>query len=633
MLILDQANSYGFSNAVVKVIDQTYEDLYADNGDIKVPDFNVLIPTVQEVGITNVLELYQPGALDHYVATHGNPNALKYGFGPDFIHGILERGNSNVGVYTINLRGASASMANVVVLMKYRIEKAVPYTDPDGNQYYKDENNQITTDPVEGGAISRDVLHVRFVTASVADCKKWSDLYKGMNAAYSQTADDNGYFTIPWFGVMYRGATAYGNNVYFNLIPQRAEFDGNMYYKIGMFNGQTRKTSDPVHSFEFNSGVKYNTSYYMENTFNRDYPVLRYVTAENSQDIIDLFNQYLYTVDEYILGTHNTPELQFAAIDPFNADNFAIVVDTGSLNPQVTNAFQLSGGFDGTETRDELFCQFFNGEILGDITSPLRYRVNYIPDIGYDQETKVAIAKLIKKRIRMTSSTIMLGGEDSFASALIDHQANWYETEPNIRQLAKYQSPMRYNPFTRRTMVHPASYFDTMALMEHFAKWGHFFQPFAGAEARWKDFIEDTMPYLVEEPQYLQSYHAMRINTVMKDSKDGAYLADQQMNTVRVSDQTELNNAFLISCMLYDLVDLIHYNHFKFNEAEEVRQFDEAVNDCINQKYKKHSASISAKVERVGTVGRAKSANKIIVTVDLKDINKYTDIELYLVDE
>lgn len=210
MLILDQANTYGFSNTVVKVIDQTYEEVASERATTPVPEFNVLIPTVQAVGVTNAVELYQPGDVDGYVRTHGNPNALKYGFGPDFIHGILERGNSRVGVYTINLRGPSATMANVVVLMKYRVEEDVPYTDADGNQYYVDENNQLTIDPTDNPVV-RNVLHVRFETAMVENCKKWTDLLAGLNALYSEEPDDEGYRTIPWWGVMYRGASAYAN--------------------------------------------------------------------------------------------------------------------------------------------------------------------------------------------------------------------------------------------------------------------------------------------------------------------------------------------------------------------------------------------------------------------------------------
>lgn len=632
MLILDQANTYGFSNTVVKVIDQTYEEIASESVNYPVPDFNVLIPTVQAVGVTNAVELYQPGDLDAYLSAHGNPNALKYGFGPEFIYGILERGNSRVGVYTINLRGPSATMANIVVLMKYRVEENVPYTDPDGNQYYRDANNQLTIDPTDDPVV-RDVLHVRFQTAMVSECKKWTDLLAGLNALYSEEPDDEGYRTIPWWGVMYRGASAYANNIYFSMTPSRAEYDGNMYYKLHVFNGQSMINTDPLYSFDFDAGARYQTSYYIENVFNGAFPTMRFMTAEDSDGIAELFNKYLYTVDDYLLGRQDNPSITFPAVDPFNVDGFAITVDTGSVDPEITNAFKLSGGSDGDETRDELFRMFFAGEILPDITSPLRYRVNYIPDVNYDAATKQAIRVLVEKRIRMTTATIMLGGMDGFASALIEHQGMWYETMPNIRQLVKYQSPMMFNPFCRRTMVYPATYFDTMGLMEHFAKWGNFFQPYAGAEARWTGYIEDTMPYPSETPQYMQSLQTSRINTVMKDAKDGAYLADQQMNTVRTSDQTELNNAFLISCMLYDLIDLIHYNHFKFNEAEEVRQFDEAVNDCINEKYLEHSASISAKVERVGTTGRAKSANKITVTVDLKDINKFTDIELVLVDE
>ena len=34
----------------------------------------------------------------------------------------------------------------------------------------------------------------------------------------------------------------------------------------------------------------------------------------------------------------------------------------------------------------------------------------------------------------------------------------------------------------------------------------------------------------------------------------------------------------------------------------------------------------------LGTVGRAKSANKIEVTIDMKDINKFTDVDIILTD-
>lgn len=633
MLVLDQANSYPFANMVVKITDNTVITDDTDSGARETPSFNVLVPTVVPVGPTNVLELFYPGEKNTYINRHGKPNAIKYGFGQYFITGVLERSSAQVGVYTINLRGESATTANILVLMKYRVEEGVPYTDSDGNPYYIDENGQLTTSPTNATEVVRDVLHVRFDTAHVDECKKWTDMNNAMNSLVSDVEDEEGYKTLPVFGVMYRGASDFGNNVYFNMTPKTAEYDGNMYYAVTAFDGVNTISTDAVMSLDLDAGAKYNTSYFMETLFNNQFTNLRFMAANSISDIYEVFNKYLYTLEDYIAGTTNAPSKSFPEVDIFNCNEFAVVVDQNSLNTQLTNAFTLTGGYDGTETPDELYEKFFKGEILTDIRSVLRYKMHYIPDTGYNDATKAAIIDLINKRSRMTSSTIMVGDSSAFASALIDHQANYFETMPNIRQLPKVQSAMMYDSeFTRRTLTYPATYFDTMALMDHFAKWTNYYQPFAGAECRWSGYIEDTMVYPTETPEFMNSLQTNRINCIMKDDRDGGYLSDQMMNTQFTSDQTEFNNAFLISNMLYDLLNLVHRNHFKFNEAEEVKQFQTAVNDCINEKYVQHSASISVEVYRKGTVGRAKSANVIKVTIDMKDINKFTDVELVLTD-
>ena len=61
MLVLDQENSYAFSNMTIKVTDNTVERDDNANEVREVPKFNLLIPTVQDVGNTNTLELYYPG--------------------------------------------------------------------------------------------------------------------------------------------------------------------------------------------------------------------------------------------------------------------------------------------------------------------------------------------------------------------------------------------------------------------------------------------------------------------------------------------------------------------------------------------------------------------------------------------
>lgn len=631
MLVLDQDKSYSFSNMTVKITDNTVLRDDTTTTTQETPDFNVLIPIHVPVGTTNSLELYYPGEINRYLNAHGTPNCLKNGFGADAIYAALTSG-AEVGVYTINLRGASATFANAVVVMKYKVEKDVPYTDTTGAPYYYDKNGQLTTSPTDNTPIVRDVLHAKFELQYVANCKKWVDLYKKMNSLVSTTPDESGYQSMPVFAVMYRGASTFGNNVYMNLVPKTAEYDGNTYYTATVFDGINSIESSRYMSMDVNSGKKYNDSYFIETQFNAEYPTLRMMTAESIQDLYDLINPYLYTIDEFIAGTQANPAKSFAAVDIFGANEFAFVTDEDSLDMQAANAVILQGGSDGTETPDELFKDFFGGKILVDISSVLRYRVTYIPDLGYDEDTKKEIVKLVKLRNRMTTARLMVGNE-TFESAIVDHQSNYYENMPNVSLIAKCQSPMMFNEFTRRTVTVPAGYFDLVAVLNHMYKWGNPFQPFAGALCRWTGFIEDTMNYPANDAQFLQSLYVSRINVVMKDSEAGAYLADQEMNTVLTSDQTELNNAFLISSMLYDLVALVHRQHFKFNEAEEVRIFNENVNDIINQKYAPYSASLDVEVYRSGTIGFAKSRNIIKVTVDLKDISKYTDVEIVLTDE
>mgnify|MGYP004497226001 FL=1 len=631
MLVLDQDKSYSFSNMTVKITDNTVLRDDTTTTTQETPDFNVLIPIHVPVGTTNSLELYYPGEINRYLNAHGTPNCLKNGFGADAIYAALTSG-AEVGVYTINLRGASATFANAVVVMKYKVEKDVPYTDTTGAPYYYDANGQLTTSPTDNTPIVRDVLHAKFELQYVANCKKWVDLYKKMNSLVSTTPDESGYQSMPVFAVMYRGASTFGNNVYMNLVPKTAEYDGNTYYTATVFDGINSIESSRYMSMDVNSGKKYNDSYFIETQFNAEYPTLRMMTAESIQDLYDLINPYLYTIDEFIAGTQANPAKSFAAVDIFGANEFAFVTDEDSLDMQAANAVILQGGSDGTETPDELFKDFFGGKILEDISSVLRYRVTYIPDLGYDEDTKKEIVKLVKLRNRMTTARLMVGNE-TFESAIVDHQSNYYENMPNVSLIAKCQSPMMFNEFTRRTVTVPAGYFDLVAVLNHMYKWGNPFQPFAGALCRWTGFIEDTMNYPANDAQFLQSLYVSRINVVMKDSEAGAYLADQEMNTVLTSDQTELNNAFLISSMLYDLVALVHRQHFKFNEAEEVRIFNENVNDIINQKYAPYSASLDVEVYRSGTIGFAKSRNIIKVMVDLKDISKYTDVEIVLTDE
>lgn len=657
MLVLSSENSqFLFSLMSIKVTDNTVVPDEDATAYTQIPNFCLLVPTVQEAGPTNQLELYYPDQLVRYQKTYGKPNCTKYGFGPDLIYDLLQMNLNDIGIWTVNLRDENARNANVVILMKYKVAKDEAYLDSEGNQYYYDANGQLTTEATTGGVantpIVRDVMHVKFVSSTVegtvlqdgtvtGGITKWTDLITAMNDMATETEDDEGYKTMPVFGVMYIGASSFGNNCYLNLVPKLAEYDGNMYYDVTAFDGMNTSTASMM-SLDINSGAVYSTSYFMETVFNNTFKNLRLAAFEGIEDFYALINPYMYTLNDYIIAPVDesgkkviTPSQTYTQVDIFAANEFAFICDgEGTINTKATAAIKLASGTDGTKTRDELFADFFNAKIVEDINSVLRYQINYVPSLGYDAKTKLAIVDFIKNRNNFTVGMLEMGSTTgTFESAIVDRQANFYEDMPDIHMVAACQGAMMLNPYIRRTVRYPIGYLDTMALIRNIQGYGNPYNPGAGADFRITGYIEDTMRYAPEKIELANSLQKSRINVYMKDNREGGYKSDQLMNTLLLSDRTELNNAFIVSSMLYDLLYLIHANHFKFNEAAEIRRFQTAVDDTINVKYAEFSASLICEVYRAGTVGRARYRNKIKITVDLKDINKQTDVEIVLVDE
>lgn len=631
-----KANAYIHPNININLIDNTIvrDDSQANP---ELPKFCMLIPICVDRGMTNTLEIYYPNEPNRFVLAHGTPNPVKYGFGPNVIHQTLASG-ANIGIYTINLRGADATKANLIVSMKYKVEENAPYTDTQGNPYYitvDEKGNRVyTTDAgteeAPNTAVTRDVMHVKFVSSYVEACKSWTDVHSAMNNMVSDVEDENGYKTIPWFSVMYRGSTTYGNNVYWSMTPRSSDADGNNYYAITLFDGNATVTTDALLSMDPDAGKKYGANYYIEPNFNKAFSTLRFMTSESSDQILELFNKHLYTRDDVVNGTE--PSIAFSSINPFDVNEFGIVMDEGSIDITDAKAFRLYGGADGNMDRDALMESFFKGEILPDLKSVLRYRFSYIPDLGYTDNTKLAIADLVKKRNRMTICTLFIGGLNSFESAVTQRQGEYFEDAPNMRLMPNCQSPMMFDPYCRKTLRYPAGYFDTMALVSHIREHGNPYHPFAGYNCRWTGYLEDTMMYPEEEPKVIEAFAKARINCVMKDDADGGYISDQLMNINFESDQIEMNNAFIISDMLYDVVHLIHVNHLTFNEPSDVVLLKEQVNEFINGRYSYYSASLAINVYRQGTVGRAKSTNIIEITVNLKNIERYTQVNLVLTD-
>ena len=630
MLVFSGAANYPFPNMTFEIKDYTFQTEDETTTESQ-PSFNFLIPIRVDRGPVNTFKLFRPGSKNLAIKTFGKPNPQKDGFGMDFVCGILDKLNSSadVGVYVINLRGNDATAPTAIVNMKWKIEEGVAKTDEEGNPLYIDHETGAETKVADGNeAITRDVLHVKYVTSFADKITKWPQMIAQLNKEYSDTPDESGYKTYPLFGIVYRGNSSYGNDCYMRIIPSVSQYDNKTYYAFEVFDGESTVTTDPEVSFDPDSGDGVYDNPYAEQMFNKNFGSMNYISSPYMDDIKAMLNKYV-TGGNY----------EYTDIFDTTAKSYQFVVDEGSLDFTAAKAIQFQGGNDGKQSKDELLVDFFNNKVVTDVRSALRYRFNFIPDVGYtntpeNKDTDVigAIEDFCKNRVYTTTSTIMVGGENTFMSAINDHTQNHSDDMPNISQMCRYQNPMMYNTYINRTITYPVTYFDTMALVERLNDDGNLYNPMGGANYRLSGYIEDTMNYCPEDASLMTDLENSRLNVVMKDAAPGGYMSNQLMNTKLVSDRTERNNAFLISDMIYDLIQLIHENTFTFNEAAQVIEFSQLVDSRINEKYARYAAAMTCEVSRKGTTGRASQTKIVKITIDLRDIAKFANAYLTLVD-
>lgn len=632
MIVLSGSNNnYPFPNMTFDVIDYTTQ-VEGTASTENQPAFNFLIPIVTSRGPVNQMSLFRPGDKALAMQMYGRPNPQKDGFGMTFICDILDRLSStaDVGVYTINLRDNTSTAPTAIVLMKWKVEEGVQRVDADGNPLYTDSVTGAETTVSTGNEpIVRDVLHVKYETTYATNITKWPQMINYLSTLYSDAEDEAGYKTYPLFGLVYRGNSTYGNNCYMRIVSQVSQYDSMMYYAFEVFDGDTTITTDAEISFDPDATTTGTDTAFAETIFNDTFSSMAYVSSPYMDDIKTLLNTYV-TGGDY----------KYVDIFAVGSESDQFVVDSDSEDFTAAKAIQFAGGSDGDLDKDKLFTKFFRNQIVTDVMSTLRYRFHYVPDVGYastpdNAETDVigAIKDFVNNRIMTTSAAILVGGENTFMSAINEHYQQHADTNmPNMIQFCRYQNPMKYDSYINRTITYPFTYFDTMTLVDRLNTDGNLYSPMAGANYRVSGYIEDTMNYAPEDPDLMTDLENARINVVMKDADTGGYLSNQLLCTKLISDRTERNNAFIISDMIYDLIQLIHVNSFTFNEAEEVAEFSQLVDEQINSRYAKYTASMTCEVSRKGTTGRASQTKIIKITIDLRDIAKYANTYLTLVD-
>jgi len=606
---------------IINVDDQTTYLPIVEVDDISLPDYNILLMGEFPKGPTNTITHFSPdrsGETTRFLRNVADVNYPKYGIGPAI---GVEALNNGIGVYVANLRPDDAKMANVSLSVKHKVTADVQKEDDQGNPLYLTPEGAEVTEATDNTPILRDVLELKFVTSTSTAVVDDDSLQTALDANFDATPDGDGYQTTPLVGFRYYGASSFGNKIHFRLIPTKGS-DGNVYYRISIYDGISAEALLPEIASLFPTAYLSGKSAYIENVFNGYDNGIKAITSNHVDKFFD------DVVADHFNGLNTDP----ATIDLMAANDYYMTTDATSLDGDISGAFNLLSGDDGTSDLDTSVQALLQGTIVPDIKSILKYKFSYIPDLEYSAAIKTAINTFCVARTYSSYATFMLG-QSSFDDAMTDRNTNFAGDYKFIRFIAKAQSPRRYDDIIRRNLKYPASYYDTMALIQHKAVNGDLNKPFAGATARWTDFQNDTMVYPKEDSDYLDAITDARINVVKQDRATGAYLFTQDMGVLLGSDLMELNNCLILGRIVYDLVDLAHGKTYGFNDQSDIEQYNEDIALEVLPTYTKAVSGITANVYKKGLTGEDKSTNIIDIKINFKDISKATEINITITDD
>ncbi len=640
MYISSEQNSYPFSNTTLSIIDNTTVVSAAAVQKTK-PRHNYLFPVKLPKGPTNEIIQFYPGEYNLFASTFGTPSYSKNGVASELIHKILSMPASGMGVYVINLKDTTATKAYAVLCATIEsTPNSTQKTNSTGVLLYLTADGREVTESEGNTPIMLDVVTVKFEVKSPVDelsqaikCKSETEVFSAMETLYKVTTEETKTTTVyPLMAFFYAGNGTYGNNISLRFDSIKSEYSSTVNYKLTVQDGSDGSTA----TYSANLSFFYDAEqYFVGNVINSVVPNINTIA---SNYIEEFFTSVKTTIGSLTLKSADIFDMDFT-VDKTVGNSIDFHTTSDSLDIGAHEAIKLSGGLDVVsataepeKTFDEMAVSFFKGELVQDINSLLRYRINQIIDVNYSEDVKAEIVNFCNTRIRATNATLCVGSTTNFSSAIVDSNENYVGKSFNTRLLTKCQSAMAVSEYTKRLHVYPPTYFDTAAFIKNAIENGNIYTPFAGAKARWLNYKEGSIMYPAESSNLFTELNNARLNVVKKDSNTGAYLSDQILTTTNVSDLTEFSNALILADMIYDVVELVHQNNWSFNESDEVKAFKEKVDKDINALYSAYAAVLSVEVYRVGETGLEGRTNAIEISVDFKDISKFARVS-FIIDD
>lgn len=586
--------------------------------------------------------LYLPDR-ETYLNEYCNPNFKKFGQAAYNVDAALSTGNC--GMYVLNLRPETATHANIVVMVKFKI------VTPE-----QTETEQLT----ELQEPAQPYLSYSFYGKTISGGTDEDTLLTSAVNLMETSPDGDGYYNMPLFTIYTIGRGDYGNNIRLrmeNVTNYDAGYDEDAptrhTYAINVMEPGDKGLKIMETNYgtfdedAFDASVSYGPSLYIGDVINDvEYGSQRVhasIYLPTYEAICKLYNDTFapttpatpYTLDIFTGKTLEGETDQNIKLDT-NIENY--------LNLFSLDGFQMSSGSDGWEGMEaseisqsmtSLLIQAYAGDIDPMINSRFSTPCNFNLDANYELEVKRQMAALANKR-RFDCMTYLDTKLVSTTSGLVTFLQN-------IRSVYGYNVIKEGHCYRWRDTLYTGKVCDmtithwiAKALPNHMADTSRGLGiPMATdlAILRSKeDYIPGSFKPVIEPDNndLKEELYALRCNCYQTLNYNSVQRATSITTcTSSKSDRILEMNEYITQRAVKLAYDILSSKMYKLGEDDDRAQYLEDATDIINHKLSGYIKKVTVEFEMTDK-DKKKSLLRLKLHIVFKTVVQRGEIDIYL---
>lgn len=440
------------------------------------------------------------------------------------------------------------------------------------------------------GTGSTATIDLHFETVSISNLTSKSTFSSSVEALSVLDPDEEGFVTIPLFGVYVLGKGEYGNSIRFRILPSPIADADNGYKNfiisvLSTEDGISTIESAKTGSFYPDALSSSNKSLFVQDIINDSETgsskIGMYVSEAGFSAIYDLYKS---VVTDTTLTLDVFDPITALTVSRTEIPKLSILnTITGAVALDRPEGVIMAGGDDGSFKTSNLsredaintaLIKAFSGELDSSILSKRRVPCEFILDANYEESVKRAMAALIVKR------KDAYGFIDAGILNTVSDAISWGESFASLGSFFFSKDCNSYSirdSFTGKTIPVTSTYFFASSLPVLFKSTGLGNQiPFVGeSRAKLSGYIKGSVKPIIDADDLTnkEKLYNLRVNFFECIAED-TYIRSTQTTSQNVwSDLSEENNVHVLLELKRIIENFVSTKNYNFAEAEDRAKF------------------------------------------------------------